>query len=101
MVSASHDMIDAFFLKFAERFPVATLQHLTESEDGIQRRAQFMAHRRQKFGFGIVGCFGAFFGLQQFSLYLFMLSNVDGNRSDGINFTVSCFDREFYDLSVI
>ena len=40
----------------AEQF---ALHHFGEPEDGVERRAQFMAHRRQKARLGQIGALGA------------------------------------------
>ena len=49
----------------AHRTEHLVLDHFREADDGVQRRAQFMAHIGQELGLGAVGEFGCFLAFDQ------------------------------------
>ena len=60
IVAAGQDVVTVFLVFFrAERAEHAAAHDLGESDDGIERRAQFVAHIGEEFGFGLVGFLGA------------------------------------------
>jgi hypothetical protein len=52
------DVIDVFPLLHFQIAAVAAQQDLGEAENGVERGAQFVAHAREKFGFGAAGMVG-------------------------------------------
>ena len=60
IVAAGQDVV-AVFLVFlrAERAEHAAAHDLGKSDDGVERRAQLVAHIGEEFGFGLVGFLGA------------------------------------------
>ena len=52
------------FLLLALEFGVS-MQQIRHSDNGVHRRANFVAHARQKRAFGAVGGFGGFLGLTE------------------------------------
>src|SRR5438128_6955388 len=61
---------------------VLSLKQLTESEDGIERRAQFMTHAGKKFALCAVGAIGFFLGLAQSLFAAFALGHVMGDAEE-------------------
>ena len=59
-ILAARADVAAIFLVFvgAERAEDAALHHLGETDDGVERRAQLVAHVGEEFGLGAVGALG-------------------------------------------
>ena len=53
------DVADAVVLRGRQ---VLHLQKLAEAEDGVERRAQLVAHAREEFALGVVGALGFLLG---------------------------------------
>ena len=65
------------------------LQELfVHSEDGIERRADFVAHGGQEHVLGLIGCFSLFFGMTQIILHLPTFRYVPGNDDDAGHLTL-------------
>ena len=64
MPAGGADAADAFALHVGQRPLGVELQHLGEAEDGIQRRAQLVAHAGDEFAARVVGAFGQRASLQ-------------------------------------
>ena len=58
--ASRHDVVRAVALRLLRQRP---LQDSPEAEDGVQRRAQFVAHAREKLALGVVGALGLVLGL--------------------------------------
>ncbi len=54
----------------------AAARHVGEADDGIERRAQFVAHMCQELRLGAVGAFGGMMGLPQFARLGFQLAAI-------------------------
>src|SRR5580693_7310020 len=61
-------------------------QKLRESEDRVERRAQFVAHGGQKYALSAVGRLGELPGLDQLLLITFSLGNLFRNSDDSNQF---------------
>ena len=46
------------------------LEHLAVANDGVERRAQFVAHAREKLGLGLARLGGGFLGSAQFHIFV-------------------------------
>ena len=68
VLAALVDEAGIFFLSRLKRSGDPALEHLGEAEDGIQRRAQLVAHIGEKLRLGQVGGLGRGFGLAQAAL---------------------------------
>ena len=56
------DVIHIFGITFRTQWAKSALyHHFRKTDNGIERRSQFMRHICQKFGFGLIGAFGTFF----------------------------------------
>ena len=56
--------------------------HLREAEDGVERRAQLVAHVGQELGFGAVRLLGLVLGLGQRHLELVLVGDVEADAHD-------------------
>ena len=80
MVATLLDLLDLAQLTLAERRIAAVGEQLGEADDGIQRGAQLMAHRRQEVALGAVGLLGLIACLGEFAG---MAVEIDQQRAGG------------------
>src|ERR1700730_12065913 len=66
----------------ADRPEDLAVDHLREADDGVEWRAQLMAHIGEKFGFGAAGDLGHFLGLAKLALRPAPLQLETGARGD-------------------
>ena len=73
MAPRFEDMAGEFLLLLQGRRQAVGTEDLREAQDGVERRAQFMAHRRQEGRLGIVGAARLFHRHGQFAIRHFQL----------------------------
>ena len=76
MTAALEDALGVFLLLVVGRRLRVVSKQLSEAEDGVQRRAQFVAHGGQELGLGLIGGVGLFLGEVQLLLRLLELRDV-------------------------
>ncbi len=81
MLAAVADVADVGDVALvAERTEQLALHHLGEADDGVERRAQFVADVGEELGLGAVGDDGLFPGLHQLVLVLLLRGQVAADR---------------------
>ena len=83
VLAASVDVLDIGHVAAGREGPEGSLpHHVGEADDGVQGRAQLVAHIGEKTAFGAVGGFGGGLGLGQFGLVAALIGDV-GHGADG------------------
>ena len=61
MPAGFEDLADALLLRLGERLVGVGVEHLGEAEDGVERRAELVAHSSEELGLGLVRVLGLLF----------------------------------------
>ncbi len=82
MLSAAFDDVDIFGLPRRQRTGLTQLQHLAEADDGVQGRAELMAHAGEEVGLGVARKLGRLARLLQHRQVAFSIGHVHAQRDD-------------------
>ena len=97
MASSGEDVLHALLLEGSER--LLLIEDLTEAEDGVERRAQFMAHTGKELRFGTIGCVGLILGLEEPIAFLFcplLFGDIYADADTTPTSRSQCFDTHHF-----
>ena len=88
-------LVGVFALALVERAEHLLAQHVREADDGVQRRAQFVAHIGQELRFHAIGLFGADLGQMQLLLLDGVVAEDSQRTGERADFVLTGFVGDF------